>query len=187
MTLKPYLSDYLLPATFRNLVINDLLEVIGVPLTYFLNDPKGRDYTVYMKAKWDADQAIVQKKSGVEEKTPQTSQARPALPGEGRARTCKKRKQTGSQDIAKYFDLRPARKPPEHATLHERPGVPSREGQQPGQGCPRPGRGWVQNCRRGCRLHPQHLPRRNFAARRGRSRPRNSPTFSGKMNRRSSR
>lgn len=38
MTLKPYLSDDLLPSTFRNLVINDLLEVVGVPLTQFLND-----------------------------------------------------------------------------------------------------------------------------------------------------
>jgi hypothetical protein len=38
MTLKPYLSDELLPTTFRNLVVNDLLEVIGVPMTQFLND-----------------------------------------------------------------------------------------------------------------------------------------------------
>lgn len=38
MTLKPYLSEELLPTTFRNLVVNDLLEVIGVPLTHFLND-----------------------------------------------------------------------------------------------------------------------------------------------------
>lgn len=40
MTLKPHLSDELLPTTFRNLVVNDLLEVIGVPLTHFLNDPE---------------------------------------------------------------------------------------------------------------------------------------------------
>src|SRR5204863_8788871 len=40
MTLKPYLSDDLLPTTFRNLVVNDLLELIGVPLTQFLNDPE---------------------------------------------------------------------------------------------------------------------------------------------------
>lgn len=38
MTLKPYLSDELLPITFRNLIINDLLEVVGVPLTQLLND-----------------------------------------------------------------------------------------------------------------------------------------------------
>ncbi len=38
MTIKPYLSEELLPTTFRNLVLNDLLEVVGVPLTQFLND-----------------------------------------------------------------------------------------------------------------------------------------------------
>jgi hypothetical protein len=38
MTLKPHLSEELLPTTFRNLVMNDLLEIIGVPLTQFLND-----------------------------------------------------------------------------------------------------------------------------------------------------
>src|SRR5262249_51619551 len=46
MTLKPYLSDELLPTTFRNLVVNDLLEQIGVPLTQFLNDPQ---YVLFFK------------------------------------------------------------------------------------------------------------------------------------------
>src|SRR5262249_16530843 len=38
MTLTPYLSDELLPTTFRNLIINDLVDQIGVPLTALLND-----------------------------------------------------------------------------------------------------------------------------------------------------
>jgi hypothetical protein len=38
MTLNPYLSDELLPTTFRNLVINDLVDQISVPLTQLLND-----------------------------------------------------------------------------------------------------------------------------------------------------
>ena len=136
MTLKPYLSDDLLPATFRNLVINDLLEVIGVPLTYFLNDPKGRDYAVYMKAKWDADQAIAQKKSGVEEKTPQTSQALPALPGKAGPATGKKRKQTGSQDIAKYFDSAQLESLPSMQLFMKGPAFQAARANNPGKAVP---------------------------------------------------
>jgi hypothetical protein len=41
MTLTPHLGEELLPVTFRNLVTNDLLENIGVPLTQFVNDVRG--------------------------------------------------------------------------------------------------------------------------------------------------
>lgn len=50
MTLKPYLSEELLPTTFRNLVVNDLLEVIGVPLTQFLND---KEQAAEVAALWE--------------------------------------------------------------------------------------------------------------------------------------
>jgi hypothetical protein len=36
--LKPHLNDELLPMTFRNLVLNDLIDQIGVPLAHVLND-----------------------------------------------------------------------------------------------------------------------------------------------------
>jgi hypothetical protein len=38
ITATPYLSDELLPTTFRNLVINDLVDQLGLPLTEVLND-----------------------------------------------------------------------------------------------------------------------------------------------------
>jgi hypothetical protein len=38
ITMTPVLSDELLPTTFRNLVLNDLIDQIGVPLTQLLND-----------------------------------------------------------------------------------------------------------------------------------------------------
>ena len=38
LTMTPVLSDELLPMTFRNLVVNDLVDQIGVPLTQVLND-----------------------------------------------------------------------------------------------------------------------------------------------------
>jgi hypothetical protein len=38
LTLRPHLHDELLPMTFRNLVVNDLIDQIGVPLTQTLND-----------------------------------------------------------------------------------------------------------------------------------------------------
>jgi hypothetical protein len=55
ITLKPYLSDELLPSTFRNLVLNDLLEVIGVPLTEFVNNPKGQFHLEALAAKQDLE------------------------------------------------------------------------------------------------------------------------------------
>jgi hypothetical protein len=45
MTLKPILSEELLPTTFRNLVLNDLVEQIDYPLTQFVNNPNN---TVYL-------------------------------------------------------------------------------------------------------------------------------------------
>jgi hypothetical protein len=42
MTLTPYLSDELLPTTFRNLVVNDLVDQLGLPLTEALNDCEAR-------------------------------------------------------------------------------------------------------------------------------------------------
>ena len=36
---EPILGDDLLPATFRNLVINDLVDIIAPPLTWAVNDP----------------------------------------------------------------------------------------------------------------------------------------------------
>jgi hypothetical protein len=48
MTLKPYLSDELLPTTFRNLVMNDLIDEIGVPLTELLNE---EDIRIYFELK----------------------------------------------------------------------------------------------------------------------------------------
>ena len=44
MTLRPYLSDELLPTTFRNLVLNDLLEQMSFPVTQFINDPQNAVY-----------------------------------------------------------------------------------------------------------------------------------------------
>jgi hypothetical protein len=38
ITMTPVLSDELLPMTFRNLVVSDLVDQIGVPLTQVLND-----------------------------------------------------------------------------------------------------------------------------------------------------
>ncbi len=39
MTLTPYLNGELLPTTFRNLVLNDLVDHLGLPATVFLNNP----------------------------------------------------------------------------------------------------------------------------------------------------
>jgi hypothetical protein len=44
MTLTPYLSDELLPTTFRNLILNDLVDQLGLPVTVFLNNRDNRDY-----------------------------------------------------------------------------------------------------------------------------------------------
>ena len=42
LTLQPHLGDELLPTTFRNLVLNDLTDEIGVPLCHVLNDQTWR-------------------------------------------------------------------------------------------------------------------------------------------------
>ncbi len=44
MTLTPYLSDELLPTTFRNLVENDVVDEITFPVTQFINEPTNRVY-----------------------------------------------------------------------------------------------------------------------------------------------
>lgn len=44
MTLTPHLSDELLPTTFRNLVLNDLVDQIGFPTTQFINNPENNVY-----------------------------------------------------------------------------------------------------------------------------------------------
>ena len=44
MTLRPYLNDELLTTTFRNLVLNDLVDQIAFPVTQFINTPQ---YSVY--------------------------------------------------------------------------------------------------------------------------------------------
>lgn len=44
ITMNPYLSDELLPTTFRNLIINDLTEQLGFPITEFINNPENTPY-----------------------------------------------------------------------------------------------------------------------------------------------
>jgi hypothetical protein len=44
MTLTPHLNDELLPTTFRNLVLNDLVDQIGFPVTQFINNPENAVY-----------------------------------------------------------------------------------------------------------------------------------------------
>jgi hypothetical protein len=44
MTLTPHLSDELLPTTFRNLILNDLVEQIAYPVTQFINNPENSIY-----------------------------------------------------------------------------------------------------------------------------------------------
>ena len=44
MTMTPYLSPELLPTTFRNLILNDLVDQIGLPVTVFINDPNNSVY-----------------------------------------------------------------------------------------------------------------------------------------------
>jgi hypothetical protein len=55
-TIRPYLGDELLPTTFRNLVVSDIVHQIGFPLTQLLNDAKIQQ--VYLKE--DLLDAIVQ-------------------------------------------------------------------------------------------------------------------------------
>lgn len=77
MTLKPYLSDDLLPSTFRNLVINDLLEVIGVPLTHFLNNPDGVGYLAAVKLEREIMDEGEEKNAVEPAPTPPQPQPRP--------------------------------------------------------------------------------------------------------------
>jgi hypothetical protein len=44
LTVTPQLSDELLPMTFRNLVLNDLVDQIGFPTTQFVNNPDNGVY-----------------------------------------------------------------------------------------------------------------------------------------------
>jgi hypothetical protein len=44
ITMKPYLSEDLLPTTFRNLVMNDLVDQLGFPITEFINNPRNVPY-----------------------------------------------------------------------------------------------------------------------------------------------
>jgi hypothetical protein len=44
LTMTPYLSDDLLPTTFRNLVLNDLVDQIGYPVTQFINNSENSPY-----------------------------------------------------------------------------------------------------------------------------------------------
>jgi hypothetical protein len=42
-TINPILGDELLPMTFRNMVINDLVDFLGFPLAKFLDNPENHD------------------------------------------------------------------------------------------------------------------------------------------------
>jgi hypothetical protein len=44
MTMRPHLNEELLPTTFRNLVINDVVEQVSFPATQFINDPSKAAY-----------------------------------------------------------------------------------------------------------------------------------------------
>jgi hypothetical protein len=52
MSLQPYLSNELLPTTFRNLVLNDVVDQIGFPVTHFINNP---DNAIYLDDRIGAD------------------------------------------------------------------------------------------------------------------------------------
>jgi hypothetical protein len=52
MTLQPYMSNELLPTTFRNLVLNDVVDQIGFPITQLINNP---DNGVYLSEQNYAD------------------------------------------------------------------------------------------------------------------------------------
>ena len=45
MTLTPHLNEELLPTTFRNLILNDLVDQIAYPITQFINNP---DNSIYL-------------------------------------------------------------------------------------------------------------------------------------------
>jgi hypothetical protein len=54
LTLRPHLHPELLPMTFHNLVTNDLVDLIGVPLTEIINDA---DCRAHLKAELQASAA----------------------------------------------------------------------------------------------------------------------------------
>ncbi len=56
--LRPHLHDELLPMTFRNLVLNDLIDQIGVPLTQTLND---QQWQRAMNEVWNSIQELSDK------------------------------------------------------------------------------------------------------------------------------
>jgi len=59
MSLKPHLGDEAsCRRLFRNLVTNDLLETIGVPLTHFLNDKDQVDHFKIIWKVYDAEYEI---------------------------------------------------------------------------------------------------------------------------------
>lgn len=50
LTMRPHLGDDLLPTTFRNLVLNDLVDQIGFPATQFINNSDNGVYFEPMRA-----------------------------------------------------------------------------------------------------------------------------------------
>jgi hypothetical protein len=46
MTMRPHLNEELLPTTFRNLVLNDVVEQVAFPATQFINNPDNAPYFV---------------------------------------------------------------------------------------------------------------------------------------------
>jgi len=57
ITIKPCLSDNLLDLTFPNLVLNDLLDQLGFPVTQFINDPDNKPYFTGLGAR-DVDDLL---------------------------------------------------------------------------------------------------------------------------------
>jgi len=102
MTLRPYLSDELLPTTFRNLVVNDLLEVIGVPLTQCLNDKNSILILNATKVVWDVKK--VEGESPVQPKVQENKKdGTPALPSEMSIGGGKRRAMASSLDIQTFL------------------------------------------------------------------------------------
>jgi hypothetical protein len=57
ITIKPCLSDNLLDLTFPNLVLNDLMDELGFPVTQFINDPDNKPYFTWVGAR-DVDDLL---------------------------------------------------------------------------------------------------------------------------------
>lgn len=57
VTLTPYLSDVLLPTTFRNLVINDLVDQLGLPITHLCDSDLTARRLEQKKSKLKQEQA----------------------------------------------------------------------------------------------------------------------------------